>query len=100
QAVKSDLTALFAKNRWQLELKDRFQLATYYHQVVMLYNGIFGFLGIVVFAIVIFSVANTMMMSIFERTREIGTMMAMGTTAGRIRRMFVLEGFSLGVFGA
>src|ERR1041385_2530157 len=83
-----------------VELKEWSELATFYHQVVLLYNGIFGFLGIVVFAIVIFSVANTILMSVFERTREIGTLMAIGTTRGRIWRMFLGEGFVTGLLGA
>jgi len=65
----------------------------------MLYNGIFGFLGIVVFAIVVFSVANTILMSVFERTREIGTLMAIGTPRGTVWRMFLAEGMFIGVIG-
>jgi putative ABC transport system permease protein len=82
-----------------IEIKEWSELASFYHQVVALYNGIFGFLGIVVFAIVVFSVANTILMSVFERTREIGTLMAMGTTRGHLRRMFVTEGMMIGVIG-
>jgi len=82
-----------------IEIKEWSELAPFYHQVVALYNGIFGFLGIVVFAIVVFSVANTILMSVFERTREIGTLMAMGTTRGRLRAMFVAEGVGIGVIG-
>jgi putative ABC transport system permease protein len=82
-----------------VEFKDWSELATFYHQVVALYNGIFGFLGLIVFAIVIFSVANTILMSVFERTREIGTLMAIGTTRARLWRMFLAEGFSIGVIG-
>jgi len=82
-----------------IEIKEWSQLAPFYHQVVALYNGIFGFLGIVVFAIVVFSVANTILMSVFERTREIGTLMAIGTTRGRLRAMFVAEGVGIGVIG-
>jgi len=99
-AVRHDLAQLFAKNGWSLEMKDWSELATFYHQVVMLYNGIFGFLGMVVFAIVIFSVANTILMSVFERTREIGTLMAIGTTRGRIWEMFLGEGLAIGILGA
>lgn len=82
-----------------VEFKEWSELATFYHQVVLLYNGIFGFLGIVVFAIVVFSVANTILMSVFERTREIGTLMAMGTPRGTVWRMFLLEGVFVGLLG-
>ncbi len=82
-----------------IEIKEWSELAPFYHQVVALYNGIFGFLGIVVFAIVVFSVANTILMSVFERTREIGTLMAMGTTRGRLRAMFMAEGVGIGIIG-
>src|SRR3954466_7352097 len=99
-AVRASLTAVFAKNRWALEMKDWSELATFYHQVVLLYNGIFGFLGLIVSAIVVFSVAHTIFMSIFERTREVGTLMAMGTTRSRVARMFLAEGLVIGVLGA
>jgi putative ABC transport system permease protein len=98
-AVHSSLQNLFAEKKWALEMKEWSQLATFYHQVVLLYNGIFGFLGLIVFAIVVFSVANTITMSIFERTREIGTLMAIGTTRARVWMMFLLEGLFIGLLG-
>jgi putative ABC transport system permease protein len=98
-AVRDDLTRLFASKGWSLEMRDWAQLASFYKQVVLLYNGIFGFLGILVFAIVIFSVANTMAMSIFERTREIGTMMAMGTPRRSVWGLFLAEGLVIGLIG-
>lgn len=91
--------AALAQSLRDVEFKEWSQLATFYQQVVMLYNGIFGFLGMVVFAIVIFSVANTILMSVFERTREIGTLMAIGTPRGTIWRMFLLEGILVGLLG-
>jgi putative ABC transport system permease protein len=45
----------------------------------LLFTGIFLFLGVIVFFMVVMSSANTLMMAMFERTREIGTMLAMGT---------------------
>ncbi len=91
--------ASLAKTLRGVEFKEWSQLASFYQQVVMLYNGIFGFLGIVVFAIVVFSVANTILMSVFERTREIGTLMAIGTPRGTVWRMFLAEGVLIGVIG-
>lgn len=54
---------------------------------------------IVMVAIVLISVLNVMLMSVFERVREIGTIAAMGTPPGRIMALFVAEGVLLGVLG-
>ena len=95
----SAMRADIERRKWPIEMKSWSELASFYHQVVLLYNGIFGFLGLIVFGVVIFSVANTIVMSIFERTREIGTLMAIGITRGRVWRMFFLEGLMTGVLG-
>jgi len=47
----------------------------------------------------VFGITNTMTMAIFERTREIGTIMALGTRRRGVISMFVLEGVALGVLG-
>ena len=51
-------------------------------------------------AIVLISIMNVMIMAVYERIREIGTIAAIGTLPGKILTMFVLEGFSLGILGA
>jgi putative ABC transport system permease protein len=98
-SVRARLEQLFASNQWALETRSWSELASFYHQVVLLYNGIFGFLGLVIAGVVVFSVANTILMSVLERTREIGTLMAMGTTRGRVARMFLIEGLLTGIIG-
>jgi putative ABC transport system permease protein len=50
-------------------------------------------------AIVLISIMNVMLMSVYERVKEIGTMAAMGTMPRTILTMFVIEGLSLGVLG-
>jgi len=51
-------------------------------------------------AIVLISIMNVMIMAVYERIREIGTIAAIGTSPKKILSMFLIEGFSLGVFGA
>ncbi len=75
------------------------ELAVFYRQVRMLYLGIFGFMGLVLVVVVLLAAANTMMMAATERTREIGTLRALGTRPSAIRRMFIAEGLILGVLG-
>jgi putative ABC transport system permease protein len=50
--------------------------------------------------IVLFTVVNTMGMSVMERTTEIGSARAMGVRRSGIRRLFVVEGAILGAIGA
>jgi putative ABC transport system permease protein len=51
-------------------------------------------------AIVLISIMNVMIMAVYERVREIGTIAAIGTLPGKILSMFVIEGFCLGSIGA
>jgi len=51
-------------------------------------------------AVVLISIMNVMIMAVYERIREIGTIAAIGTLPGKILSMFMLEGLCLGVIGA
>lgn len=44
-------------------------------------------------------IANSILMSVYERIKEIGVLMAMGMKPLNIRRLFLLEGLLIGVFG-
>jgi putative ABC transport system permease protein len=74
--------------------------AFYYQAVRQLYNRIFGALGLIIGVIVVFVVTNAMAMAIIERTREIGTLRALGTLPGQLLRSLALEGMVLGGVGA
>jgi len=58
------------------------------------------FIKLMLIAIVLTSIMNVMIMAVYERIREIGTIAAIGTAPGKILNMFVIEGFCLGVVGA
>ncbi len=74
--------------------------AFFYKSVRDLYNRIFGALGIIIGVIVVFVVTNAMSMAIIERTREIGTLRAMGTLPRQLLHTLSLEGMVLGGVGA
>ncbi len=75
-------------------------LASFYAKVRALYDRIFGVLGIIIVVMVFFAVTNTMSMSVTERTREIGTLAALGTSPGRIVANFATESGIIGLLGA
>lgn len=74
--------------------------APFYQGVKSLYDRIFGALGLIIGVIIVFVVANAMAMAIIERTREIGTLRALGTLPQQLTRSLALEGLLLGGGGA
>lgn len=57
-------------------------------------------IGIFLFFLASSVIANTMLMVVFERRKEIGTITAMGMTSREVVRLFFLEALMLGVLGA
>jgi putative ABC transport system permease protein len=84
--------ALFELHTWD-------QLSPFYNVVRMIDVMTLG-IKVILIAVVLISVLNVMLMSVYERIREIGTLAAMGTSPGRIMALFVAEGVSLGLVSA
>ena len=83
-----------------LAVQDFQTLNPFFVQTVQMFDTIFGFVFVLIGAIVLFTVSNTMNTAVVERTVEIGTLRAIGLRRSGIRRLFVIEGTLLGVFGA
>lgn len=62
-------------------------------------DGLNGLLTFILLVIIAVGVMNTLWISIRERTREIGTLRAVGMQRGRVLGMFVIEAFVLGLSG-
>jgi putative ABC transport system permease protein len=82
-----------------LDIKRWIELAPFYNQVVSLYRIIFTVLGIIIAIVVFISTANSMLMSVMERIREVGTLRAIGIPDRRIQQTFLLEGGMIGMLG-
>ncbi|MEA3275875.1 MAG: FtsX-like permease family protein [Pseudomonadota bacterium] len=57
------------------------------------------FMKIILVSVVLVSIMNVLIMAVYERIREIGTIAAIGTRPASIMGLFVSEGFLLGVLG-
>lgn len=105
-----DLPTVFAALKTELESmrdkKDRpvFEVHTWqklspFYNIAKMIDLMTVFIKIMLVAIVLVSIMNVMIMAVYERINEIGTIAAIGTLPGKIMGLFVAEGFLLGVLG-
>lgn len=83
----------------RFEVKGWQQLLPEVAQSVAFHESVGYVITLVLFGIVVIGVANAIMMSVMERLREFGVMMAMGTSATQVFRQIVYEGLLLGLLG-
>ncbi len=62
-------------------------------------QGIFGGIGAIALIVAAFGIANTMTMAIYERTREIGLMKAVGASNRDVMSVFLAEAGGIGFLG-
>jgi ABC-type lipoprotein export system ATPase subunit/ABC-type antimicrobial peptide transport system permease subunit len=69
------------------------------NQVLSLLQALLGSVGALALLVAALGVANTMMMAIYERTREIGVLKALGASGAEIRSLFTMEAALIGLIG-
>ncbi|MEJ2748483.1 MAG: ABC transporter permease [Anaerolineae bacterium] len=69
------------------------------NDVLSLMQALLGSVGGLALLVAALGVANTMMMAIYERTREIGVLKALGASRREIRSMFTVEAGLIGLIG-
>ncbi len=99
ETARARLTDKLRKTGFDVEIKTWKELSSFYTQVKNMFDMIFLFIFSIVFIVVVMSIVNTMGMAVMERTREIGTLRALGMKRWGIRRLFSVEGMILAVLG-
>lgn len=98
--MRDALEKAFTREGLEVDVKTWEELSPFYRKVKDMFNVIFVFLFVIVFVIVVMSVVNTVSMSIMERTREIGTLRALGLKRKGIVKLFAIESALLGSMGS
>jgi ABC-type lipoprotein release transport system permease subunit len=63
-------------------------------------TGVMNFFSVIIIAIAGIGILNLLLMAVYERTREIGVLGAMGLKPNQISLLFILEGTMIGLVGA
>ena len=98
--ARQRLSAMLSENGVNTEMRSWNELSLFYSKVKGMFDMIFMFIFSIVFIIVIMSVINTMGMAVLERTREIGTLRAIGLKRRGVSLLFAIEGGILGFLGS
>jgi putative ABC transport system permease protein len=99
-ARKAAVAGALAAAGLDMEVLTWIERAPFFVAVERMNRLIFVFMFLIVFVIVVMSVINTMGMAILERTREIGTLRALGLKRWGIVRLFALESAVIGLLGS
>jgi putative ABC transport system permease protein len=75
------------------------EIGGFFRDVMNIQNTVFSVVLLIVFVIVISAIINTSLMTVMERTREIGTLMALGYRRKHIIFLFLCESAAIGVAG-
>ena len=76
-----------------------YDMADFYKKTVALLSRQVGVVELIIAITIILSISNTMLMSVLERTSEIGTCLAIGRRRRQILLQFVYEGLTVGLIG-
>lgn len=76
------------------------ELIPIYSRAIPSFKLISIVVGLVLFILVGGGIGNVMAMTVMERKREIGTLRAIGMEKNQVRRLFLTEGFIIGLIGA
>jgi ABC-type lipoprotein release transport system permease subunit len=68
-------------------------------QAINTKGGVMNVFGVIILVIAAIGILNLLLMAVFERTREIGLLSALGLKPGQISLLFVLEGALMGALG-
>lgn len=93
------LQQLVPSGKSALQIVPWIDLADFYKAVVELFASQMNFVRTIIAIIIIMSISNTLVMSVMERTSEIGTLMAIGYRQRKVMQLFVSEGFLIGLAG-
>ena len=99
EAMRDQLLAKLKTAGFDVEIMTWQELSDFYNQVHGMFDMIFGFIFSIVLTVVVMSVANSMSMTVIERTREIGTLRAIGLKRSGVIRLFTMESMLLTLIG-
>jgi putative ABC transport system permease protein len=100
EAAQLQIVDMLKSHGFSVNVTNWKDLRVSYHRIRSMFNVLFGFILMIVLLIVALSVINTVSMAAIERTREIGTLRALGLKRKGVIALFSCESILLGICGS
>jgi len=99
-AARDRIAMQIAEAGLPLEARTWDELSPFYQQLSSYFDLLFGFLTLAISVLVFFIILQVLTLAFLERTREIGTLRALGTTRAEVFRLFFSESVWLALIGS
>ncbi|WP_434777993.1 ABC transporter permease [Neisseria sp. Ec49-e6-T10] len=99
EQVKQHIQQILDTNNMSLEILHFNEVDPSFDRVFNMFSFIFGVVSLFLGIVIIFTITNTINLTVMERVNEIGTIRAMGFRRSFIMRMFLSESALMGLFG-
>jgi putative ABC transport system permease protein len=100
EEMRAEFARTLAEHGFELDIKTWEEIDPIYTKIRDMFNVIFLFIFVIVLVVAVMSIVNTMSMAVIERTREIGTLRALGVKRPGIVNLFATESAMLGILGS
>ncbi|OMH29131.1 ABC transporter permease [Motiliproteus sp. MSK22-1] len=97
--VKARIQQIIDKEQLNLEVFTFSEVDPTFNRIVGMFSFIFGVVSLFLGIVIIFTITNTINLTVMERVNEIGTIRALGFRRGFVMRMFISESALIGLFG-
>lgn len=99
EGLKRHLQELFAERGLDLEVRTWEEIVPFHTKLAGVFRIMKTFVAVIIAVMIVFTIYNSVTMGIVERTTELGTLRAMGTSKSLLRRLLVGESLLLGALG-
>lgn len=99
EAVISEIKKIFEGNKKQISVYSEAEYIQSSKRLTSMVQAFLGAIGSISLFIAAIGITNTMIMSIYERTKEIGIMKVIGARVSDVKRIFLLEATLIGFIG-
>jgi len=99
EALIAELRRRFPAETTGLQFVPWQQLADFYNKTVELFSRQMSVVKLIIGLIIVLSISNMLVMTVLERTGEIGTLMALGVRRRSVMQLMFTEGLLLGIVG-